>query len=332
MKIILLSALALLAFTPTQADDTPAAFLRTFTLDERTPYQIAVAVERGVTTLVFPEPPQNYAASRVAFIEAGEKAPDLSADDRIDFVALTHRGSPICTLRAIRPEARDTLSVFLDGKVYQLFLHGEKDQPLLTVEFRFRSTLNAAQINAVSPNRLIDCLTRAKAWPVLKKYYPDQLDGITRVASDRIIIYPDFRVQINEIFRFEAEDTLVFHLLLENRTDHEIPYQPAELSVRVGPADGNPADGGIGQANFRETSPIYDASMVDASGLMPPRSVTTAWFAVTGTREGGRNEIDPARNIFTVLVPRVAFPSAAAPEVTKKRASTSVDPKDGLHL
>jgi hypothetical protein len=329
MKLILLSALAFLVAVLARADDIPAAFLRTFPLDERTPYQIPVAVARGLTTLEFPEPPQNYAAARVAFIEAGEKVPDYSADDRIDFVALTHSGSATCSIRAIRPEAQDTLSVFLNGKVYQLFLHGEADKPLLTVEFHFRPTFNGVQSDAISPNRLIDCLTRAKAWPVLAKHYPDQLDGVTRVASDRIIQYPDFRVQISEVFRFEAEDTLVFHLLLENQTDHEIPYQPAELSVRVGSAHGSPADGGIAQANFREAAPIYDASIVDASGLMPARSVTTAWFAITGTRDGGRNNLDPARNIFTVLVPRVAFPSSGAPASTSKPISHLADPKDG---
>jgi len=319
-KYLLLSALALLAATSVRADNIPAGFLRTFPLDERTPYQIPVAVQRGVTTLVFPEPPQNYAAARVAFVEAGQKVPDYAADDRIDFVALTHRGSATCSIRAIRPEAQDTLSVFLNGKVYQLFLHGEADKPLLTIEFRFRPALGMAPSQAVSPNRLIDCLTRAKAYPVLKKYYPDQLDNVTRVTSERIITYPDFRVQISEIFRFEAEDTLVFHVLLENQTEREIPYKPAELSVRVGPADGS-----RGNANLGEAPPIYDASIVDASGLMPPKSVTTAWFAITGTGDGGRNELDPARNIFTVLVPRVAFPSETT---TKKTLSLSADPKD----
>jgi hypothetical protein len=129
--------------------------------------------------------------------------------------------------------------------------------------------------------------------------------------------YPDFRVQTSEIFRFEAQDTLVFHLLLENQSAHEIAYKAAELSVRVEP-----------QAAYFQAPPIYNASIVDASGLMPAKSVTTAWFAITGTREGGRNELDPARNVFTVLVPRVAFPSAAQSTTTIKPVSLSVDPKD----
>ncbi len=318
MKALILFTLTLFASAVVQADESPAKFLRTFSLDERTPYQIPVAITRGVTTLVFPEPPQNYAAARLAFVEAGQKVPDYSADERIDFVALTHRGSATCSIRAIRPEAQDTLSVFINGKVYQLFLHGEANQPLLTVEFRFRPSANAAPTDAVSPNRLIDCLTRAKAWTVLSKYYPDQLDGMTRVVSDRIMTYPDFRVQISETFRFEAQDTLVFHLLLENQTAHEIAYKAAELAVRLEPQ----------AADFRAAPPIYDASIVDASGLMPAKSVTTAWFAITGTRDGGRNELDPARNFFTVLVPRVAFPSAALSATTIKPVSLSVDPKD----
>lgn len=320
MKTLLFAAFISLATVSLAAAETPASFLRTFSLDERTPYQIPVAFHQGVTTLIFPEPPQNFAAARVAFVEAGATVPDFNNDGRIDFVMLTHHGATTCSIRAIRPQAQDTLSVFLDGKVYQLFLRADEAQPLLTVEFKFRPSLNTAQTGLVSPNRLIDCLTRAKAYPILARHYPDQLDDMTRVASNRIIDYPDFRVQISEVFRFEAEDTLVFHLLLENQTDREIPYKPAELSIRVEPQT----------PNLREAPPIYDASIVDASGLMPPRSVAPAWFAITGTRNGGRNELDPARNNFTVLVPRVAFPSSAALAITKKKpVPASADPKDG---
>jgi hypothetical protein len=316
MKLLLYSAFLSLAATASlRADElpSPASFLRTFTLDERTPYQIPVAVQRGVTTLVFPAPPQNFAAARIAFIEAGQTAPDYSTDDRIDFVMLTHRGATTCSLRAIRPQAADTLSVFLDGKVYQLFLRADDKQPLLTVEFRFRPQVDAAQ-TAVSPNRLIDCLTRAKAYPILAKDYPDELDDVTHVTSNRIVAYPDFRVQISEVFRFEQADTLVFHLLLENLTDREILYRPAAMAVRVEPQT----------PDLSQAPPIYDASIVDASGVMPPKSVTTAWFAVTGTRDGGRNELDPARNVFTVLVPRLASSPGAASVLPK-----TDDPKDG---
>jgi hypothetical protein len=320
MKSLLFLAFAsLLIMTSLNADDVPASFLRNYSLDERTPYQIPVTLHRGMTTLVFPEPPQNFAAARIAFIEPGKTVPDFAKDDRIDFILLAHRGSTTCSIRAVRPEAQDTLSVFLGGKVYQLFLRADEAQPLLTVEFHLRPNLATAQAAAVSSNQLIDCLTRAKAYSILRKYYPDELDGVTHVTSNRLIDYPDFRVQISDIFRFEAADTLVFHVLLQNETNREIPYQRSELCVRVGPADG-----GMGQANLRGAPPLYDASVVDASGVMPPKSVTSAWFAVTGTRDGGRNELDPARNIFTVLVPRTDFPAITTPTPAGK---PSLDPK-----
>ena len=324
MKIPFLSGIILItAVILIHADETatPASFLRSFSLDERMPYQIPVAFHHGVTTLVFPEPPQNFAAARIAFIEAGQSVPDFAADDRIDFVLLTHRGATTCSIRAVRPQAQDTLSVFLNGKVYQLFLHADDEHPLLTVEFNLRPRLESPRAAAVSPNRLIDCLTRAKAYSVLKKYYPDQLDDVTHVTSNRVITYPDFRVQLSEVFRFESEDTLIFHILLENQSEREIPYQPSELSIRVEPQT----------SNLRDAPPLYEASVVDASGVMPPKSVTSAWFAITGTRNGGRNDLDPARNIFTVLVPRASFTDASQQDDASVKAAPSLaDPKDGL--
>ena len=134
---------------------------------------------------------------------------------------------------------------------------------------------------------------------------------MTHVASNRIIKYPDFLVQISEVFRFDEADTLVFHILLQNQTDQEIRYQRAELAVRVEPQT----------PDLDRPPPIYRASIVDASGTMPPQSVTSAWFAITGTRTGGRNELDPARNVFTVLVPRTHFPitSAGRPGQDRRR-------------
>jgi hypothetical protein len=315
MKLLALTTVVSLACLPRlQADQPPASFLRNFSLDERTPYQIPVALNRGMTTLVFPEPPQNFAAPRVTFAEPGHSLPDVTSNTQVDFIVLAQRGTTTCSIRAVRPDAQDTLSVFLGGKVYQLFLRANGDQPLLTVEFHYPQSRSSTTTDAVSPNRLIDCLTRAKAYPILQKYYPNELDDITHVSSERVITYPDFRVQVSDVFRFDAADTLVFHILLQNQTDHEIRYRRSELSVRVEPQTSHP----------NAEPPLYNASVVDASGVMPPGSVTSAWFAITGTRDGGRNNLDPARNIFTVLVPRADFSSTPTLSV---RPGAVTDPK-----
>jgi hypothetical protein len=48
---------------------------------------------------------------------------------------------------------------------------------------------------------------------------------------------------------------------------------------------------------------IYTQSLADASGVMPPKSVTPAFFAITGNGQGGRNHLAPD-NKWNVLVVR----------------------------
>lgn len=277
-------------------------FYRTFTLDERMPYQIPVTSRQGMTTLLFPVPPQNYAAARIALVEAGQPVPDFSADLRVGFIMVTRKGANYASIRAVRPNEKDTLTVFLDGKAYQLFVATDDVQPAFTVQFINRRNTSSSKQAAVTPARLVACLKKAQAYAVLAKYYPEKVADVQYVTPARIISYSGFRVLIDEIMRFNPEDTLVFRILLENNTDQEIFYKPQQLSVRVG-------------------NSIFDASVVDASGIMPPRSVTPAYFAVTGTPDGGRNDIDPALNKFTVLVPRVLPPPAhREPEPEKPTA------------
>ncbi len=268
-------------------------FLRIFPLDDRTPYQLPIAVRQGMTTLLFPTPPQNYAASRVAFVEAGQQVADYSADERIDFILLTHKGSAYCSLRALRPNAQDTLSVFLDGKVYQLFLRADEDHPLYTVQFVSGAGYVNGRTDAVSPNRLVDCLTKAKAYPVLAKYYPERLDDVTYARPARIITYTDFRVLIDEVFGSTP------------RTRWS-----SASSWRTGPTAKSITSRNSLRSGSATSSSTPPSSM--PRGVMPPRAVVPAYFAITGTPGGGRNELDPARNAFTVLVPRV-FPPEPPP-------------------
>jgi hypothetical protein len=46
----------------------------------------------------------------------------------------------------------------------------------------------------------------------------------------------------------------------------------------------------------------------DASGSIPANGESEAFFAITGTRFGGRNEL-ALKNEFTVLVERIGQPS-----------------------
>ncbi len=94
--------------------------------------------------------------------------------------------------------------------------------------------------------------------------------------------YNAYEVRMEEVFRFDPQDTLVFRVVLRNKTDKEIRYQPQGFSLRVGER-------------------LYSQSISDASGVMPPKSDTPAYFAITGTPSGGRNDVS-TKNDFTVLL------------------------------
>lgn len=64
-----------------------------------------------------------------------------------------------------------------------------------------------------------------------------------------------------------------------------VGYQPQRLAVRVG-------------------QDVYYASISDASGIVPPKASTAAFFAVTGTPRGGRANLS-VKNAFSIIVPRV---------------------------
>ena len=67
-----------------------------------------------------------------------------------------------------------------------------------------------------------------------------------------------------------------------NASESAIYYKPQDLAVRL-------------------EDRIYTQSLADASGIMPPKSTTPAFFAITGNGQGGRGNLAPD-NKWNVLV------------------------------
>jgi hypothetical protein len=96
--------------------------------------------------------------------------------------------------------------------------------------------------------------------------------------------YEGFTVRIRDVWRFEQDDTLIFRLELENTTDQAIRYSSQDLAIRL-------------------ENQIYPQSLADASGIIPPKSLSPAFVAITGNGQGGRNNLAP-NNKWNVLVVR----------------------------
>lgn len=243
-------------------------------LDEFVIYDIPVAQKTGTTTVMFP--------SEISGLYA--KSISTQEQENAGFLISFTPGNFYFTIRALKKDAEDHLTVIFNRKAYVLHLTAS-EKPFYNVTFYQdeRQGKEGGRI-AVVPERLLGLMDKAKAYPLLAKDAPDALAGVQHVSPALTTYYEGFNVRVRDVWRFEQDDTLVFRLEFENTTDRAVRYNPKDLAVRV-------------------EDRIYTQSLVDASGVMPPKSVTPAFVAITGNEQGGRSNLAPD-NKWNVLVVR----------------------------
>lgn len=243
-------------------------------LDEFVIYDIPVAQKTGTTTIMFP--------SEISGLYA--KSISTQEQENAGFLISFTPGNFYFTIRALKKDAEDHLTVIFNRKAYVLHLTAS-EKPFYNVTFYpdERQGKDGGKI-AVVPERLLSLMDKAKAYPLLAKDAPDAVAGVLHAAPALATFYEGFNVRVRDVWRFEQDDTLIFRLELENTTDRAVRYNPRDLAVRL-------------------EDRIYTQSLVDASGIMPPKSVTPAFVAITGNGQGGRNNLAPD-NKWNVLVVR----------------------------
>jgi len=277
MKHLLKHILVLLFVTLQSGFAKAANTIAEYRLDERTVYAIPVSRSR-VTTVSFPGP---ISAIDAANVTSEPKIPGL-------FQIAHTKGSYFLSVRALVERATTNMNIRWNKKTYVIELI-ESSSPLYSVVFEDDTDADFRPASTGStPNRLLALLDKAKAYPLLKKYHADmvaQVEYMNFRTNPRVLDYKDYEVQLDEEFRFDPEDTLIFRILLRNRTDQPIQYRPDGFSLRVGER-------------------TYPQSISDASGMIPPKGEAPAYFAVTGTPNGGRNDLS-LKNDFTILLDRI---------------------------
>jgi hypothetical protein len=270
------SPISLLLLAATIAVAEPPEAIQRVTLDERAVITVPVATNR-VTTISFPSP---IAAVDAVGVTADGKSPG-------QFQLAHTKGSSFLSVRALARRVATNLNVRWNKRTY-VFELVESDTPILALNLEDRTaTETALPAPAVTPTKLLTLLDKAKSFPLLKKQHPEAVaDGEARTFGDKpqVTDCNDYEIRIEEVFRFNTDDTLVFHVVLRNKSDREIRYLPESFAVRVG-------------------NRLYYQSISDAPGVLPAHSAGIVYFAITGTPDGGRNELS-LRNEFTVLVTR----------------------------
>ena len=274
-------------------------------LDDRIAVSVPVATNR-VTTISFPSP---ITAIDGAGITVDGKTPGL-------FQLAHTKGSAFLSVRALFPKASANLNIRWNDHTY-VFELTESDQPV------FRSTWQPCRRRrrkalAMRPKsarlKLLALLDKAKAFPLLKAQQPESVANVDFTTYDGkplVSDFNDYEIQIEETFRFNAEDTLVFRLVITNKIDAPLIYQPDSFTLRAG-------------------NRLYPQSISDADGTVPPKGRSIVYFAVTGTPDGGRNELS-LRNAFTVLLTRLSPPRRTVVSVTNAPSVHPIRPPKG-HL
>jgi hypothetical protein len=243
-------------------------------LDEQTVYTILVSLDR-VTTISFPGP--------ISAMDAAQVTTDGKSSAAFQ-IAHT-KGASFFSVRALARKAASNLNVRWNKKTYVLELV-ESDAPLYSVIFNLPPELAAPpEAVNVSPHRLLALLDKAKGYPLLKTYHPEvvaQVEYRNYGKQAKIMDYHDYEIQLDEVFRFDPEDTLIFRVRLRNKTDQPLGYATDGFSLRAGER-------------------TYFSSISDAGGVIPPKSEMPAYFAVTGTPNGGRNDLSIKNNFIVVL-------------------------------
>jgi hypothetical protein len=272
VSLLLLSAASVLAQPPQSVQQV--------WLDNRVAVTVPVATNR-VTTISFPGP-----------IDAIDGA-GMTVDGKTpgQFQLAHTKGSSFLSVRALQPNASANLNVRWNDCTY-VFELIESNPPVLSLIMETPPTPQedgACRAPDVSPLKLLSLLDKAKAFPLLKSQQPESVAdvGFTTYDGNPLISnFNDYQIQIQQAFRFNPEDTLVFRVTITNLADAPLIYQPDSFAIRAG-------------------NRLYPQSVSDADGTVPPEGQSIVYFAVTGTPDGGRNNLS-LKNAFTVLVKRLS--------------------------
>ena len=272
---------------------------REFQLGQGMIYEVCVKSGDGVTTVTFPS-----AISKIAGV-------NVATDGSSDFVIAAKPGSYYFNIMAQKKGATGTLTVIHNRQTYILYLKQDDKKAYASVNFAASSGGSSSYSGksvSVTPARLLSLIDMTKGYELFKKRYPSEVRDTVHAKNHRFFNYGKFKIELLEVVRFNREDTLVFKLLMHNESAEEISYDKFSFSAQVG-------------------GKTYYMSSADASGVMPPKSATWAFFTITGTPDGGRNNLAPDNEFMVGVTAKYMVEESRIAETQQgKVQEKAVDP------
>jgi hypothetical protein len=238
-----------------------------------------------VTTINFPSP---IAAIDGALLTLDGKTPGL-------FQIAHTRGTAYLSLRALAKDGATNLNVRYNNHTYAFELH-ESDEPWYSVVLRSGPNKSDHASGPLTPPRLLGLLDKAKAFALLQANAPDEVTGVEyRDLREKPVVNDcgDYELRLTEAFRFANEDTVVFHLIVVNKSDNPLNHTPEKLEVHVG-------------------GHVFTPSVTDLASAVAPRASTIGYIAISGGPAGPNNL--SLKNDFTFVLSRRDSTGTAEPD------------------
>ena len=273
--ILLLSAIALPVSGATER-------IQNIPLNENAVVTVPISGSR-ITTISFPSA---ISAIDAALITTDAKTPGL--------FQLSHtKGSSFLSVRALVAKAVSNINVRWNKKTYVFEIH-ESDDPAYSIVLHEAKKGSDSQKQPMTPARLMGLMDKAKAYPILQQQYPAeaaQIERHTWKGETALTDCDDYRVILQEGFRFKDHDTLILRVSAENKTDKPIQHAPDKLAIKAGEFTAYPA-------------------LTDFPATIAPKQRVSGYLAITGIPDFTQSF--SLQNDFTFILAR-----NPKPEVTK---------------
>jgi hypothetical protein len=269
-------------------------------LNQNEPAVVKVGT-RGITTLEFPY--------KIEALDGYGFSVSPTSDGADLFQISLNKGTNFLSLKAMREGVEGNLTVVLDGKVYCLFCTAVAD-PSFVMVFESGSSKtgpSAREILAnnkpVSPARLLGFLDKVKGYPSLKVSAPDIFRNMEVAEPNSESSVEGLKVTLRRVIRDDSLDCLGFDFELANQSTKDFLYDPESLGVRIG-------------------DEVYPEAVSDAGGIVEAGKTLPAFFVVTGSATGDRNDLAVANKFYIVMRPIVEKRDSKGPTNRKEPAET----------
>ena len=208
---------------PLAVSNPPLGVMRKAILEDAKPYEVAVGAVP--TTILMPAPIEAFEGNNIT------TTPNTAA-----VLFLQHEpGTRFFSVKSLLPGTAD-LNVIIGNSVYSFrFYYSENPTRTLVIEpLRGDTGNHGSTAIRISARRLYDILQDAKTYFVIKDQHPELVRRIQAAAPGKVMEYPGYRVVIDQVFRFDVDDTLVFRVVFLNDTEAPLYYKPEEMGLRVG--------------------------------------------------------------------------------------------------